>query len=178
MKKWTPKNKYLFFISLFLLGLSYFFSFRKTFAVKKHYLLLKQQEVVLNNTPKKLKALKQKVKDYDQFLEAYNLSNKDNSIASFLETAYRIAALNKILIQEFKEPHVYINKETQSKVTTYIFHFKGDYKGIIETIYTLEQKHTFGNITHFGFYKKKNYSTGKFNLFAEVHIQRLKTLKN
>ncbi len=168
----TAKQKYSIGGVFLLAVVSYFFAFRKTIQLKRQYKSLVVNEQLYNSTPIQLKKLHEKDKAYDDFLASYNISS--GSITNdLLEVLHTLAVDQKLLIENYSEPHIYINEETKSKTITNTFTLKGGYNGIIELLYKMEQEYTFGNITHVNFEKQKNYRTGKYHLFCEVHLQRL-----
>ena len=69
------KNIVLVVVFIIVLTLCYQFAISKTMALKKDYNSLKQEEMLLKNTPKQLSLLVQKQKYYDSLLNKYQITS-------------------------------------------------------------------------------------------------------
>lgn len=170
------KNTYLLAGIMMLFIMAYFFAFKKTADMYRRYKNLIVKEQLSINTPNRLKKLQEKITEYNTFLNSHNISGTSTN-NSLLKTVNELTTKKNILIKEFNDPHIFLDPNTQSKITTYRFNLEGSYPNIINSIYQLEQRYSFGNITHVDFEKKKNYRTGKYRLGCDIHVQRLEVLE-
>jgi hypothetical protein len=146
----------------------YQLAFSKTFALKKQYKKLSQQEILYRNAPKQLTLIKRKQQYYDSILNKYQLkgSSIQNNLLKHL-TVY--SKQHKLKLIDFLEPHVSKNKDATIK--TYQFSLEGDYNNILVLIHSLEQETKFGEIINLHFEKLKNYRTGRHYLQARVLLR-------
>lgn len=164
------KTKIIMLLLGFLLGLilCYQLAVSKTFALRKEYNTLKQQEVLFENIPKQLSLLKHKQRHYDSLLTRYQL-NGSSLQNNLLKTINTFADKGNLKISGFLEPHV-INQNDLA-IKTYQFSIEGDFNKILELTHKLEQQTKFGEIINIHFEKKKNFRTGKYYLQAFVLLR-------
>jgi len=170
----TQKNKNILLVIGLLLGIliAYQYSFSKTFRINKEVTKLENQKEKYQSAPAQLAALTNKEKQLDDILKKNNVEGNSlqNNILKVLNTLSEDTAFTIIT---FEEPHRYLDETTQKTTTSYNFTLQGDYKSLIEVIYALEQKYSFGNIINVHFEKKKNFRTGKNFLQCRVMLQRI-----
>ena len=151
--------------------LCYRFSIRNTLEIRSRYMELSQASHQLQDTPRWYTELKLKEHYYDSLIQGMNLG--DTSLQNnLLQVLNRESQKNDLKIVDFSPPHIFTG-ETNS-LYTYSFGLDGGYRGMIKTLYSLEQKGNFGEIVHAGFEKKKNYRTNRDYLVVNVLIQQLK----
>lgn len=151
-----------FFLALIL---CYQLAIAKTLALVENHTVLKQQDVLLKNTPRQISLLKQKQTYYDSILAKYQL-NKSSLQNNLLKTINSFADSNNIKVIRFVEPHSI--KTNDLKVNHYQFTLEGNYNAILQLIYKLEQQTKFGEIVNLHFEKKKNFRTGRDYLVAHI----------
>ncbi|WP_299223283.1 hypothetical protein [uncultured Aquimarina sp.] len=170
----TQKNKNIALIIglILVLFIAYQYGFSKTFAVSKKVATLQSQKEAYQSAPAQLATLANKEKQLDEILKKNNVEGNSlqNNILKVLNTL-SVNSEFKIII--FEEPHVYVDETSKETTTTYNFTLQGDYKSLINVVYALEQKYSFGNVIHVSFEKKKNFRTGKSFLQCGVLLQRL-----
>ena len=150
---------------IIVLILCHYLAFSNTMALKNDYKTLRQEALLLENTPKQLSLLKQKQKYYDSLLNKYQI--KGSSVQNnLLKTINRFSKENNLKIASFLEPH--LSKNNDLTIKTYQFTIQGHYNSLLKLIYHLEQETKFGEIINLHFEKKKNYKTGKF--YLQVHV--------
>ncbi|MHA7057060.1 hypothetical protein ACWGOQ_0007565 [Aquimarina sp. M1] len=170
----TQRNKnILLVISLLLvLYVAYQFGFAKTFAIHNKMVALQSQKEAYQSAPAQLAALTNKERQLDEILKKNNVEGNSlqNSILKVLNT---LSGDSKYKIITFEEPHTYYDETSKETTTTYNFTLQGDYKSLIQVVYALEQKYSFGNVIHVNFEKKKNFRTGKSFLQCSLLLQRI-----
>jgi hypothetical protein len=166
----SKKTKNILLIAGFVLALMicYQLAISETLQQKEQYNILKQQELLFKNAPKKLSLLKQKQMYYDSLLTKYQLdgSSIQNNLLKSINT---FANINSIEVISFSEPHTMVQNDLTIK--TYEFVLQGDFNDINQLIYQLEQKTKFGEIVNLHFEKKKNFRSGKSYLQAKVLLR-------
>lgn len=170
----TQKNKNIALIIglILVLFVAYQYGFAKTFAMCKEVNKLQDQKEAYQSAPTQLAALANKEKQLDEILKKNNVEGNSlqNNILKVLNT---LSADSEFTIIAFEEPHSYLDESSQKTSTTYNFTLQGDYTSLIEVVYALEQKYSFGNVIHVSFEKKKNFRTGKSFLQCQVLLQRI-----
>jgi len=170
----TQKNKNIALIIglLLVVFIAYQYSFSKTFAVSKEVAKLENQKEAYQSAPAQLAALANKEKQLDEILKKNNVEGNSlqNNILKVLNTLSNDSGYTIIA---FEEPHIYLDEASQKTTTTYNFTLQGDYKSLINVVYALEQKYSFGNVINVNFEKKKNFRTGKSFLQCQVLLQRI-----
>ncbi|WP_459212527.1 hypothetical protein [Aquimarina rhabdastrellae] len=166
------KNIMLVVGLVLLFIIAYQFSFSKTFNLQSEISKLEAQGKSYRSAPKQLAKLKQQEKQFDEILTKNNVrgNSLQNNILKVLNT---LSEIHNYKIIEFKEPHQYTEEATNKITTTYDFTIEGGYKGIIETLYALEQQYSFGNVVNIDFNRKKNYRTNKKYLQCTILLQRV-----
>lgn len=170
----TQRNKNILLVTCLLLVLffAYRFGFSKTFAISNEVTKLEQQKVAYQSAPAQLAALTDKEKQLDKILQKNNVegSSLQNNI---LKTLHTLSSEYGFTIVAFEKPHVFTPETSEKTTTTYNFTIQGDYKALINVVYALEQKYSFGNVIMVDFEKKKNFRTRKSYLECNVLLQRL-----
>ena len=170
----TQKNKNILLIIGLLLAIfiAYQYSFSKTFGISKEVAKLQNQKEAYQSAPAQLAALANKEKQLNEILKKNNVEGNSlqNNILKVLNT---LSENTTFTIITFEEPHRYLDETTQKTTTSYNFTLQGDYKSLIDVIYSLEQKYSFGNIINVNFEKKKNFRTGKSFLQCQIMLQRI-----
>ncbi|MDH7445310.1 hypothetical protein [Aquimarina sp. 2201CG14-23] len=170
----TQKNKNIALIVslLLVLGIAYQYGFAKTFAISKEVAKLENQKEVYESAPAQLAALANKEKQLNEILKKNNVEGNSlqNNILKVLNT---LSGDSGFTIIAFEEPHIHLNEISQKTTTTYNFTLQGDYKSLINVVYALEQKYSFGNVINVHFEKKKNFRTGRRFLQCQILVQRI-----
>ncbi|MCD2257588.1 hypothetical protein KWG70_00060 [Psychroserpens sp. XSD401] len=143
-------------------------AFSKTFEQKRQYTMLKQEESLFENAPKKLSLLKQKEVYYDSLLNRYQL-NGSSIQNSLLKTINTYADDHDLEVISFLEPHIL----TQNGLTvkTYEFVIEGHFNAIHKLIYQLEQNTKFGEVINLHYEKKKHFRSGRYYLQTKVLLR-------
>jgi len=170
----SQKNKnILLVIGLLLVALgAYFFSLKKTFEINEQLTVLKKQKQLYESAPQQLALLANKEKSLDKVLRENNLTglSLQNNLLEVLNKEY---VGNTYKITSFSEPHIYVNENTKSTVSTYQLELSGSYNSLLKIIHKLEQQYSFGNVVHFDFYTQKNYRTRNKTLLCRIFLQRV-----
>ncbi len=170
----TQRNKNILLIAglLLVLFFAYHFGFAKTFSVSEEVSKLESQKQAYQSAPAQLAALANKEKQLDEILQKNNVegSSLQNNI---LKTLNSLSTDSGFSIIAFEEPHIFRDETSQKMTTTYNFTLQGDYKSLINVVYALEQKYSFGNVVQVNFEKKKNFRARKTYLQCTVLLQRL-----
>lgn len=168
----TNKTKNIILIITFFLTiiLCYKLAISKTIVLTKQHKTLKQQDLLLKNTPKQISLLKQKQTYYDSILVKYQL-NESSLQNNLLKTINTYSDSSNIKVISFVEPHTI--KTNNLKVNNYLFTLEGNYNAILQLVYKLEQQTKFGEIVNLHFEKKKNFRTNKEYLQASILLRHL-----
>jgi len=127
--------------------------FSKTVAIRGEVKKLEQQKEAYQSAPAQLAALANKEKQLDQILQKNNVAG--NSLQNnILKTLNTLSGESGFTIVAFEKPHVISGDDNRQQTTTYNFTLQGDYKALIEVIYKLEQKYSFGNVIQVDFQKQ------------------------
>lgn len=164
------KTKNIFLLSGFLLMLflCWQFAFSKTYALKKEYSTLIQQQKLYQNMPQTLAMLKEKKMYFDSILKNHHLT--EGSIQSnLLKTITAFSQKHQLKLVNFLEPHSYQKKALTVK--TYRFVLEGSFSNMLKLIYHLEQVTKYGEIINLHFEKKENFRTNVDYLVARVLLQ-------
>ena len=148
--------------------LCYQLAIEKTFALRKEYNSLRQQESLFKNSPKQLSLLKQKEKYYDSVLTKYQL-NGSSIQNNLLKTINSFAEDYNLKVIGFLEPHIF--NQNDLIIKTYGFTLEGHFNAILKLTHKLEQQTKFGEIINLHFEKKKNFRTGKYYLQAKLLLK-------
>ncbi len=170
----TQRNKNILLVVglLLMFFIAYRFGYSKTFSLRSEVTKLETQKLAYQSAPAQLAALTNKEKQLDEILQKNNVegSSLQNNILTTLNT---LSNLSEFKIIAFEEPHIFTDEASQKTATTYNFTIQGNYKSLINVVYALEQKYSFGNLIHVDFEKKKNFRTRKSYLQCRVLLQRL-----
>ena len=132
----TQRNKNILLVigivSFFLLA--YIFSFSNTIALGKQLNVLNRQERLYKSAPSQLSALVAKETALDKILKSNNLSGSSvqNNLLKMLNS---ISLDFPFKIIDFKNPHIALNKATNSETTVYDFTLEGIYNTLQEVVY-------------------------------------------
>lgn len=169
--KFSKKNKILLGGVLLMLLVSYKLAIQKTVNVAKAHSVNTERKELIKDIPKQLALLSQKERHLDSQLSDLNVDNSSLQ-SSLLKFLNQEAEKNKVKIIEYNSPHFYqTEKETKE---TYIFNLEGSYTSILKTIHALENKGTFGAVSHLDMEKKKDYRTKRTFLQAKVFLEQVK----
>ncbi|GAA4276410.1 hypothetical protein [Aquimarina mytili] len=157
---------------LCMLVIAYYYGFAKTFAISDELNTLENQKEEYQEAPIQLAALTKKEKQLDVILAKNNVEGSSLQ-HNLLKTLNVLSDSTHVKVVAFEEPHQFIDETTKKGTITYDFTLQGGYKALIEVIYVLEQKYSFGNIVQVDFEKKKNFRTGARYLQCRVLLQRL-----
>lgn len=164
------KNGVLLGAIVLVLFLCYKLAISNTFQLRKEYNRLQAEQTLLENAPEQLALLVKKQVHYDSILNKMNLGN--SSMENNLLRVINIEAeKNKLKLIDFNNPHT--AEVNGNQLNTFDFVLEGNFTGILRTIYALEQEHTFGEVVHLYFEKKKNYRSNKNYLEARVFVQNI-----
>ncbi len=167
--KLTNKNKYLLVGVVALSLLSYRLAIHNTLAVREEFYNNLEKKESIANLPGQLSMLGQKEKTLDAQLLALNVGNSSlqNNLLKFLNQE---ASKNRVKIIDFNSPHVV--EAEKGTIETHIIHLEGGYTDILKTLNALENKGSYGAISHLAFEKKKNHRSKRTYLQAEVFLQQ------
>ena len=170
----NQKNKNILLIAGLILFwiLAYVFGFSKTIDLIAQNDKLQAQKEIHQSAPAQLAALAKKEKQLNEILAKNNVegSSVQNNL---LKTLQNLSSTSDFMVVNFEEPHVSVDEPSNKVTTTYNFTLEGDYKSLLNVVYALEQKYSFGNIVHTDFEKKKNYRTRRNYLQCNILLQRL-----
>jgi len=169
----TQKNKNIVLVVglLLVLFIAFRYGFSKTFTISKEVTNLQNQKEAYQSAPAQLAALANKEKQLNEILRSNNVEG--NSLQSnILKVLNKLSEDASFMIIAFEEPHVYLDETSKKTTTTYNFTLQGEYKSLINVVYTLEQQYSFGNMINVAFEKKKNFRTGKHFLQCRMLLQR------
>ncbi|NRB84035.1 MAG: hypothetical protein HRU49_09730 [Winogradskyella sp.] len=162
------KNRLLIVGFVLMLCMSYQLSISKTIAAKQRYETLSQDALLFNNAPKQISMLRQKEKHFDSILGKYQLNGLSLQ-NNLLKTIADLAKKHRLKVISFNEPHKTENDEMSTN--HYQFGLQGDFNGILQLVYVLEQETRFGEVVHLNFERKKNYRTNRYYLEAQVLLK-------
>lgn len=169
------RKKELFLILLLLLLLlSYKKVFRNTFNQILNYTSKDLITNKISNIDGSLEELNQKVKILDALLgeDSFNENFIQHEILEFLS---KKAKINKVEVVLLDVPHYY--KEKDYLLVSNAFTLKGDYNHLIKTVHEVEKELKKAKLNSVNFYKKKNYSTRKDELFVKLLFQNFKRIE-
>ncbi|MEM9649399.1 MAG: hypothetical protein AAF969_13040 [Bacteroidota bacterium] len=166
--KLSKNNKYLLLGFLLLLFSSYYFAVRKTLDLKKKLHVIQDEQKNFESAHLQFSQLLEKERNLDRELANMNLDNTSlqNNLLKFLNAQ---GIKNEFAIKEFNAPHIAI--DANSETTTYMFVLEGGYLTLLTVIHKLENHGGFGNVSHVGFEKIKNFSNNTFSLQAIIYLE-------
>ncbi|UJH68650.1 hypothetical protein [Allomuricauda sp. SCSIO 65647] len=169
--KLTNKNKYLLAGVVAMLLLSYRLAIHKTLMVREEFYNSLGKKESITNLPRQLSMLGQKEKTLDAQLVAFDVGNSSlqNNLLKFLNQE---ASKNQVKIIDFNSPHVVEGEKGTTE--THILHLEGGYTDILKTLNALENKGSYGAISHLAFEKKKNYRSKRTYLQAQIFLEQVK----
>ena len=168
----APRTKNILLIIGFCLAMAiaYNLAFSKTIALKNRTSELETKSNSLGNSAIISANLEQRERFVDSILRLNNMKGNSvqNSLLEFLNTR---SGSGKFTISDFNEPHTF--SENGATTTSYRFTLEGNYNGIEQVLYSLEQEYSFGRIAHVHFEKKKDYRKGRDYLECFVIVESL-----
>ncbi|MBC31434.1 MAG: hypothetical protein CMH48_11385 [Muricauda sp.] len=169
--KLSNKNKYLIGGVIAMLLLSYRLALHKTLTAREVYAANMDRKESISNLPLKLSMLGQRERELDNQLAALDIgsSSLQNNLLKFLN---KEASRNNVKIIDFNSPHVVEGEKGTTE--TLIFHLEGSYTDILKTLNALENKGSYGTISHLAFGKKRDYRGKRTYLRAKIFLQAIK----
>tara|TARA_R110002124_G_scaffold17532_3_gene73533 strand:+ start:419146 stop:419664 length:519 start_codon:yes stop_codon:yes gene_type:complete len=168
--KLQTKNRALILGFMLILLIAYHFAISKTFETRSELKTIETQTLGYGDLSVMNGKLKLKEVQMDSILSKNNLNNTSiqNNLLEVLNTK---ASDETFKISEFNEPH----QVTQDAVTitSYQFTLQGNFEGMQEVVYSLEQEYSFGKITHVSFEKKRDFRKRKDYLKCSVILENL-----
>ena len=174
--KLNRKNKILIFGFFITLYLCYAFAFSNTI---EYYHQYKSQKELIDanlNDPAIMQQLIAKEKQLTKILGQYSTADKESFQNDLLKQLSVLSNKYNIKIVDFKEPHVYTDKNIKSY--SYSFSLEGSFNGMLLLVNNLENNASLGYIKHISFIKKKNYKTNSDYLTGEIILQKNQSLKD
>jgi len=163
---------------LLIFVLAYKFSFARTFEQNRKITLLENDITINSSIAEKLISIKQREKNVIMLLKGSAVEGVSiqNQLLKVLTNPNFRNTKNYQLI-DFKTPHEYLDKETNTVIITYNFKLQGSYNTLLNVLYNLEQKQSLGNIISVNFLKEKDFSRRRDYLTCEVLLQRFMGLE-
>ncbi|PQJ15306.1 hypothetical protein [Aureicoccus marinus] len=169
MERLNRKNQLLLAGVVFFGLLSYQLAIKKTKDQYFEYSKARKEQATVNQLPFRLNALKAKERELDEILGSMNL-NGGSQQSELLKLLNQEIEGTGVRIKEFLSPHR--SKVGEEVMNTYRFTLKGDFVGILKVINTIENSKGFGAVTHIDYQKKRNYRSGRTDLFATVLLSQ------
>jgi len=171
MKNLSHYQKRFFMLvgaTLLLLFFSYQWSFKKAAQEKKMHTQLKEKQALITNLGSEMQKWNELNRQVDtQFgsgvIQSFH-ENLLNAVGNFCEK-------NRLTLSEFSEP--FTGNDGGYQVETIILTIEGSFIPLLELIYMLETEFKGGKIASVDFYKKKNFKTGKDELFLKLYMQKI-----
>ena len=174
--KLNRKNKLLLLGICLVLYLCYAFAISKTIAYYKEYSSQKQLLSNNFNNPAITQSLLLKEKQLNDLLGQYSASTGDFFQNELLKQLSHLSDKNNLKIIDFKEPHVFVEKDL--KTLSYTFSLEGSFNGILLLLNSVENNPSLGNIKHLSFIKKRNYKNNTDYLTVDVILQKSEPIKS
>ncbi|WP_405567976.1 hypothetical protein [Polaribacter sp. Asnod6-C07] len=168
------KNTALVIGFLILLFISYQFSIKNTFVLKKRVNELKKEKELLSNANQRILNLQQENRYLDSILAKKEISIENSFQQTLLQKLNTFKKSIPLSIISFNEPHTI--EQNNTIVKTYSFEIKGTFSSLLKLLNTLERQQL-GQLISLDFEKKKNYRKNKEELIGKFFIQKL-TQKN
>ena len=150
------------------MAIAYNLAFSKTISLKDRINLMEEKTISLESSVLIAVNLEQRERFVDSILSLNNM--KGNSVQNNLLEFLNIkSGSGNFTISDFNEPHTF--SENGATTTSYQFTLEGNYNGIEQVLYSLEQEYNFGRIAHVHFEKKKDYRKGKDYLECFVIVE-------
>lgn len=166
----TPRTKNILLIIGFCLTMviAYNLAFSKTAALKHRINILETRTNSLESSTLMAVNLEQRERFVDSILSLNNMKGNSvqNNLLEFLNTK---SGSGNFTISDFNEPHTF--SENGATTTSYQFTLVGNYNGIEQVLYSLEQEYNFGRIAHVHFEKKRDYRKSKDYLECFVIVE-------
>lgn len=166
----APRTKNILLIIGFCLAMTiaYNMAFSKTAALKNRINILETRTNSLESSVLITVNLEQRERFVDSILSLNNMQGNSvqNNLLEFLNNK---SGSGNFTISDFNEPHTF--SENGATTTSYQFTLEGNYNGIEQVLYSLEQEYNFGRIAHVHFEKKKDYRKGKDYLECFVIVE-------
>ncbi|WP_299535718.1 hypothetical protein [Ulvibacterium sp.] len=168
--KLDKRNKLLIAGCLVLLFATYKLALSKTMAIHREHGNLKSKSIQAGDIPVQLAILAQKEQYYDSIMQQMDIG--DTSIQNnLLRTINEQAKIRNVNVMDFNPPH--IQNFDNHRLLTHSIVLNGGYTDILQVVYALERKGSFGDIVHVDFEKKRDYRKRKSFLEATIFVQHL-----
>ncbi len=168
--KLDNRNKLLIVGCLVLLFATYKLALSKTVAIREEYGNLKSKSIQAQDIPEQLALLAQKERYYDSIMQQMDIG--DTSIQNnLLRTINEQAKIRNVKVMDFNPPHSHTFPD--HKLLTHSIVLNGSYTDILQVVYVLERKGSFGDIVHMDFEKKKDHRKRKLFLEATIFVQHV-----
>mgnify|MGYP003635606860 CR=1 FL=1 len=168
----APRTKNILLVLGFCLAIviAYNLAFSKTATLKNRINILETRTNSLENSVLIAANLEQRERFVDSILSLNNI--KGNSVQNNLLEFLNIKSESgNFTISDFNEPHTF--SDNGATTTSYQFTLEGNYIGIEQVLYSLEQEYNFGQIAHVHFENKKDYRKGRDYLECFVILESL-----
>lgn len=168
----TNKQKTISLIVSFfiLLIISYVFSVKNTLKLKDRVTTLIKEKKMLANAGDLIFNFQQENKYLDSILVRKNISIENSFQQILLQKLNTFSKFESIEIIAFDAPHLFI--ENNTKLMTYSFEIKGNFRSLLKLINTIERERL-GEIKSVNFEKKRNYRNNKKKLTCKFYISKL-----
>lgn len=153
-----------------MLVIAYQFSFQKTIELKSTLNKLSEDKVLLSSASETMSNLQIENRQLDAFLMAKDVSANQSFEQTLFQKITKLSKEHKIKIISFEKPHVY--QFDEAKELTYTIETRGDFRNLMLFSSHLE-KQRLGKFSSTSFLKKKNYRTGRYELFCKIILQKL-----
>lgn len=155
---------------LLMLLLSYQFSIKKTFELKDKIEKLSKDKELLSNAEVKINRLQFQNQSLDSVLQSNDVSVDQSFEQNLVQKITKLKKLHKIELISYEKPHSF--ESEGAKMLSYSIEVKGDFRQLMLFTSALE-KQRLGEFSSVGIEKKKNYRTGRNELFCKLVLQRL-----
>jgi hypothetical protein len=166
-------KKQLFILLLGLLGaLAYQRILKNSYIQTINYVSITSSKISQEQLDQSVLKLKEKIKQLEDILGEENFDENflQQEILVFLSEKVKE---NNVEVTNLEKPHLY--KENDYLLLTNVFILKGSYNSLIKVIYETEKEFKKSKLNSISFYKKKNYSLKKEELYVELIFQNFKS---
>ncbi len=168
---YRQKNIGLLAGTICLLLLSYLLSFSKTIEVWESNKALEQKLMRARNAPELIDTYKQKLITYNRDIGVFSQDSLLNQEFA-LSVVSSICEKHKLVLKSF--PTAEVNALDGLELYTTRVEIEGDFKGLLQLVYELEQVHNAGRIASVNFQVKKDRERRKEILVLALYLQNIK----